>query len=115
MKRQRPEQAVQRAVVEHLRQRAKPGVMYWHTPNGGKRTLREAAEFKRQGVLAGVSDLFLLHDGNFFALELKSDKGRLSEAQREFLDGVNDAGGYSAYAVGVDRAIEILKAWELIR
>ena len=115
MKRQRPEQQCQRAVVEHLRLRAKPGVVYFHVPNGGRRSMREAAEFKRQGVLAGVSDLILLHDGNFFALELKADKGRLSEAQREFLDGVNDAGGYSAYAVGVDQALKVLEAWELIR
>jgi hypothetical protein len=28
-------------------------------PNGGKRNIREAARFKRQGVRAGVSDLFL--------------------------------------------------------
>ena len=115
MKRRRPEQIVQRAVCDYLWLRAKPGVVWWHTPNGGKRSKREGAELKRQGVLAGVSDLILLHDGNFFALELKAPKGRPSDAQREFLNGVNDAGGYSAYAVGVDRAIEVLKAWELIR
>jgi hypothetical protein len=115
MKRQRPEQATQRAVVEHLRLRAKPGVVYWHTPNQRRQSPRQGVEWKRQGVLAGVSDLILLHDGNAFALELKADNGRLSEAQREFLDAFNNAGGYSAYAVGVDRAIECLKAWGLIR
>ena len=46
---------------------------------------------------------------------LAGDLATKVEAQRAFLDAFNDAGGYSAYAVGVDRAIEVLKQWELIR
>lgn len=77
--------------------------------------MREAVEFKRQGVQAGVSDLILLHDGKAFALELKADKGRLSEAQREFMDAFNNAGGFATSATGIDQAVKVLQAWSLIR
>ncbi len=115
VKRQRPEQQIQRAVVAHLRLRAKPDVLWWHTPNARKQSLRQGAAWKAEGVLAGVSDLILLYQGRAFALELKSDGGRLSPAQQEFMDRFNTAGGYAGYAVGVDRAIECLKAWQLIK
>jgi VRR-NUC domain len=115
MKRARPEQQIHSAVVEHLRLRAKPDVLYLHPANGGSRDIREAARFKRMGVLAGASDLLLWHRGNSFALELKSPGGRLSDAQLGFLARFNDAGGHSASAEGVDRALAILEAWGLLR
>jgi hypothetical protein len=46
---------------------------------------------------------------------LKSPGGRLSVAQLEFLARFNDAGGHSASAEGVDRALVILEAWGLLR
>lgn len=53
------EQVIQRAVCQHLRQRSANGVVWWHTPNGGRRSPIEAAIFKGLGVCAGVSDLIL--------------------------------------------------------
>lgn len=55
-------------------------------PNGGSRDTREAAELKRQGVVAGVADIILLKsskDGRFssLCLELKSRTGRQSMSQ----------------------------------
>jgi hypothetical protein len=84
-RRQRPEAAIHAAVCDHLRLRAKPDVLWLHPANGGTRDIREAARFKRMGVLAGASDLLFWHRGNSFALELKSPGGRLSDAQLEFL------------------------------
>ena len=112
--RQRPEDAIHIAVCEHLRLRAKPDVLWLHVPNGGKRNPREAARFKRMGVLAGASDLLFWHRGNSFALELKGPGGRLSDAQLEFLARFNDAGGHSACAEGLDRALSCLEAWGLL-
>src|SRR5258708_7664463 len=71
-RRRRAEDGIHIAVCEHLRLRAKPDVLWLHVPNGGRRNPREAARFKRMGVLAGASDLLLWHRGNSFALELKS-------------------------------------------
>ena len=109
-----PEASIQLALCDHLRLRGKPGLVWFAVPNGGSRDAREAANLKRQGVTAGVSDLILFHDSRFFALELKSETGRLSEAQMAFLAAVNDAGGFAAHAHGLDRAIATLEAWQLL-
>jgi hypothetical protein len=59
--------------------------------------------------------MLLWHDGNSFALELKSPGGRLSDAQLEFLAAFNEAGGHSACAEGIDDAIAALEGWHLLR
>jgi hypothetical protein len=52
--RRRQEAAIQRAVFQHLRARAAPGVFAFHVPNGGYRKPVEAAIMKGLGVVAGV-------------------------------------------------------------
>jgi hypothetical protein len=115
MKRQHTEEYLQMALCNHLRVRAKPGVVWWHTPNGGKRGGREAGRFKRMGVLPGVSDLIFVARGKVFCLELKAPRGRASEAQLIFQSAVNSAGGYTSIAHGVDEALKALELWGLIR
>jgi VRR-NUC domain-containing protein len=112
--RRRPEDAIQRAICDHLRLRAKPGVLWLHVPNGGKRDARIGAMLKRLGTLAGASDLLLWHSGNSFALELKAPDGRLSDAQRDFLARFADAGGHTAVAEGIDCALTTLEGWRLL-
>ena len=114
-RRARPEAAIQRAVVEHLRLRAKPDVLWLHVPNGERRDKITGAKLKRMGVLAGASDLLLWHNGSSFALELKAAGGRPSDTQLDFLARFNDTGGHSASAEGVDRALATLEAWGLLR
>src|SRR5262245_53516937 len=108
------EAQVHDAVVAHLRLRAKPDVLWLHVPNGGARDARTGAMFKRMGVLAGASDLLLWHQGNSFALELKAPGGRLSEAQLDFLARFNDAGGHSACAEALHRALAVLESLGLL-
>jgi hypothetical protein len=112
-KRQRPEQQIQRAVVQHLRARGRPGLVFFAVENGGYRRPIEAAIMKSLGVLPGVSDLVLLHDSKAYFLELKSDNGRLSEHQQAFLASVNAAGGYACAAYGLDGALRCLEVWGL--
>jgi hypothetical protein len=50
--RRRPEDAIQRAVFQHLRARAAPGVFAFHVPNGGYRKPVEAAIMKGLGAVA---------------------------------------------------------------
>lgn len=108
------EAQIHRAVVDHLRTRA-PGLLFWHTPNGGFRNAREAANLKRMGVLPGVSDILALHDGELYALELKAYNGRATEHQLKFRDRVNECGGYASIAEGLDEALAHFKAWGFIR
>jgi hypothetical protein len=109
------EQAIQRAVCEHLRQRSASGVVWWHTPNGGRRSPVEAAIFAGLGVRAGVSDLILLRHGKAFALELKTERGRPSAAQMQFISEFRAAGGEASIANGLDEAMRLLEAWGLLR
>lgn len=64
-------------------------------PNGGRRNLREAIRLKAEGVVAGVSDLILLlPNGKYHALciEMKTDKGRQQDTQKEFQKDVEKVG-----------------------
>lgn len=114
-RRRDPEAQIQRAVVQHLRLRGVKGLVFFHVPNGGRRGAVEGAIFKAMGVRAGVSDLILAHNSKFFALELKAEGGRATEAQLEFLQDFDRAGAFTALATGLDAALRTLEAWGLIR
>ena len=75
--------------------------VFHHTPNGGRRTAREAAKLKLAGVLPGVPDTFLpLKSGEYCGLyiELKKAGGSPSQDQKDFLNSVAKE-GYLAIVV----------------
>lgn len=61
-------------------------------PNGGNRSKSEAMKFKATGLVAGVSDLIIIRPNEVLFVELKVDKGRQSEAQKEFESTVTALG-----------------------
>lgn len=66
-------------------------------PNGGKRDEVTAARMKAEGQTAGVSDLVLLRkSGRYGALliEMKTERGRLSENQKRWKEAVTRDGEY---------------------
>ena len=89
--RQDLEHKYQTKVIEWTRQNSErlPGLeMIYAVPNGGKRSKAEAGKLKREGVKAGVPDLFLgVAKGGFFGLyiEMKHEKGRVSPLQKSFM------------------------------
>lgn len=111
----RPEDQIQKAVFQHIRLRGAPGLVAWHTPNGGKRRPIEASIFMSLGVRAGVSDIIAVHQGKVFALELKAEGGRPTETQLQFIADMEKAGAFTCVAVGLDRALATLEAWGLLR
>lgn len=108
------ESQIQRAVCRHLRHRGVSGLLWFHVPNGGWRDVVAGARLKGEGVLAGVADLLLFHNGKSYALELKTDTGRPSEAQLSFKSRWENAGGHACIARGLDRAIAALESWGLL-
>jgi hypothetical protein len=56
--------------------------LLFHVPNGGSRNVREAANLKRTGVVAGIPDMLFLWKGKTYAFEFKSEKGCLSDSQK---------------------------------
>lgn len=83
-----------------------------HVPNGGERHPAVAAKMKAQGVEPGVPDLDLPvarcgYHG--LRIEMKRQKGgRLSDDQKEWLDGLNANGYLALVAHGAEEACEIL-------
>ena len=115
--RQNPERDLQRALVKHLQVRCKPDVLWWHTPNGGGRDVREASQLKLMGTLAGVPDLLFLRNGSLFSVELKAPKAKLqlSDTQQDFQDRFVKAGGYPWLANDMDSALMFLSHSDLLR
>src|SRR5215472_12283475 len=112
--RRRPEDAIQRAVFQHLRTRAAPGVFAFHPANGGYRKPVEAAIMKGLGVVAGVPDVFAVHNGRCFALELKAEGGRVTDKQLARIAALREAGAFTCIAEGLDRALACLEGWGLL-
>ena len=63
--------------------------LLFHVPNGGKRSIAEAARFRRMGVKAGVPDLVLpVARGQYHGLyiELKAHGGTASPNQKIWIE-----------------------------
>ena len=78
-----------------------------HVPNGGRRSLIEAARFKQLGVKPGVPDVFLpIACGGYHGLwiEMKAIGGRLSEAQLEVIAMLRSQGYRVEVCYGWDAA-----------
>lgn len=79
------------------------GLLFWRVSNGavmhriGSKTIMKKSEIAGFPDWAGVTPR-----GQFWALELKSDKGRLSEGQIEWLNKLND----NHVIIGVCRTVE---------
>lgn len=106
------EKNMQIMVVNWLRD-ALPDVLTVHIPNGGRRSRKEGADFKRMGVLAGMPDLMLLWDGGIGFIEMKSQKGNLQPNQQAMLDRLAMLGGKIAVCKSVKEAEAVVKGWGL--
>jgi hypothetical protein len=111
----RREQQIQRAVVDHLRWRGVPNLFVFHYPAGGWRSAIEAAILKSLGTVAGVPDLLIVHYGQLYALELKTEYGRLTQTQIDTQARMRAAGATVATAVEIDAALKQLTTWGLLR
>jgi len=113
--RRRLEQQIHRAVVNHLAARGAWGSVYWHHPAGGARSKIEAAIMRGLGARSGFPDLFILHEGHLYGLELKHGKGRLSQAQINTHVELAKAGATIGTAYGLNEALAWLELHGLLR
>jgi hypothetical protein len=114
-RRQRPEDSIQRAIVQHYCVRAAPGVFMFAVPNGGWRSPGEGAILKATGTVAGIPDTCWIKDGRAYFLELKAEGGKLSENQERVLIKLREAGAMATHCHGLDQALRILEGWKLLR
>lgn len=106
------------AVADLLRDHAEKGVVWWHTANGNVGP-KYGAKLKRLGVRAGVPDFTLIvpegNDHYVAFIELKSDKGRLSEPQKQFRDAVVEMNCTYRTIHDLDEAVQFLTAIAAIK
>lgn len=97
-----------------------PPCVLFAIPNGGKRSLKTAMQLKREGVQAGVPDIFLAvparhHYGLF--VELKRPKspgvraGSPSKAQREVMASLIASGYGCRVAYGFTEARQVIERY----
>jgi hypothetical protein len=80
-------------------------------PNGGKRSVLEAAFMKKEGVRAGVSDLFLAEpSGRYHGLwiEMKTETGRTTKKQEQFIKLMIERGYMARVANSFDSFVSIV-------
>lgn len=81
-------------------------------PNGGKRGKFEASRLKAEGVLAGVSDLFLMipkgkHHGLF--IEMKAKGGYATDHQKKFIFNAQALGYAAEICHGFEAAKKVIQ------
>jgi len=79
------EHDLQKSIVNYVRL-IERDVMIFAIPNGGQRHVAVARKLKAEGVVAGVPDLCLIYKGIVAFVEVKTEKGRMSESQLAFAE-----------------------------
>lgn len=70
------------AIMEIWNKLPQTRLCLFHVPNGMFSNAREGAKFKAQGVISGVPDLVFVWNGKTHYIEVKCEKGKLSENQK---------------------------------
>jgi len=115
--RRRPEDDLQRTVCQYLDILMHQGrLLYFAVPNGGKRSIVEAARMKRMGTKPGVPDLAVVPQiGPVCFIELKSEDGRVSAEQEAWLEKLPLFGCPVAVCRSLDEVREFLFQTGVIR
>lgn len=108
MKPKTPEKHIENSILSFLKMNR---ILAWKNesvgvfdPKRGKYRLKRGAHRK-----VGVSDILGIFQGQFLAIEVKTQKGKATPAQAEFLEEVNQNGGIGFVARSIDEVKERLK------
>lgn len=107
-----PEGIIKKAICEYLSYQR--GCLFWVNASTGiydptKKLFRKPrSQYQRNGV----ADILGIYQNKPLAIEVKSAKGRLSEAQECFLADFKRAGGIAIVARSIDDVIEAFKLFK---
>ena len=105
------ESIIQTALVYWIK-RHYPDLLFTIAPNGMKLPISVAAKFKKLGYAKGTPDLLIfesrgIHNG--LMIELKTEKGRITPEQYDWLGKLNDRGYRAVVCRSVEEAIIVIK------
>ena len=92
--------------------------LLFHIPNGGSRNFKEAMNLKKQGVKAGVMDLFLpvaKNGKHGLWIEMKYGKNKLTPKQNIWYFSMKEQGYEVEVCYSADEAIQVIKKYLGIR
>lgn len=101
------ESKIQKEIVRAIKYML-PKSVIWSTPNEGKRNVRFASVLKDNGLLNGVSDLICINNGKIYFLEVKTEKGKQTEYQKEFQNKIESQGFQYHVVKSVQDALKII-------
>jgi hypothetical protein len=116
------ESQIQTSIVQYLRQMLPSGWIVQSTANKPRSAIQGSIE-KKMGAIAGWPDIQILGTGSLsgymheapyaWFLEIKSAKGRVSDAQKDVHDRLRDIGFRVGVARSIDDARALCKRWGL--
>ena len=92
MRKRESEDKLHVSVAQYLDVALPIGSMWFHVPNEGKRTGAEAGRLKAFGMMAGIPDITIIHEGRAHFIELKTPRGSLSADQRATIGALQVCG-----------------------
>jgi hypothetical protein len=110
----RDEDQIQKAICQFLDKALPSDSYYFAVPNGSvlagnpKQRGMQMNKLKATGLKLGCPDLFIIIRGIIFAVEVKTDTGKLSDNQRTACDQIVAAGALWAVARSVEDVERIL-------
>ena len=88
--------------------------LLYHCPNGGTRNKMEAANLKRQGVKAGVPDLFLpvpRSPKHGLFIEMKVGRNKCTDNQKKWIRKLLEQGYEVKVCYSCEEAIQVIKKY----
>lgn len=96
------EKDIQKQILDYLKIR---GIFHWRNNVGAGKL--QGGRFVQFGV-AGAPDIFALHKGVSYGIEVKRPGKKQSELQKYFGDRMNEAGGHYQVVFSLDDVMKFL-------
>ena len=112
-KRAQEEMKLHKQVAQFLRWAVPADCVWYHVPNGGKRSKKVGGEMAAMGLKAGIPDLAFVYQGRALFIELKAPAGRVSADQRQMFAKLERAGTHVEVCTTPEEVVAVLEGWGL--
>jgi hypothetical protein len=106
-----PEHDIQVALTAHIENISTPSPLYSATVGGVRLAMHTAKKMKQAGYKKGIPDLLIFEPRGPYAglaIEVKTDKGRPSPHQKEWIAALNSRGWRADICKGLDACIQVV-------